>query len=61
METQNTIEIRAYTVPQFCDAYGIGKSLLYKLVKANKGPRLTKIGTRTLIAADEAERWFKSQ
>lgn len=47
-----------FTVPQFCSAHGgISKSFLYKLIKDGVGPRLMKIGRRTLISAEAAAEW----
>lgn len=47
-----------FTIPQFCHNHGnISKSFLYKLIKDGKGPRLMKIGRRTLISAEAAADW----
>lgn len=57
---EHSIEKKAYSVDEFCAAYGICKTHFYKLIKANKGPKTTKIGRRTLISMQAAERWFES-
>ena len=31
--------------------------MFYKLIKLNKGPRIMKIGNRTLISHDAAKEW----
>lgn len=49
----------AYSPDEFCRAYGIGITKLYELLKARE-LRARKCGRRTLIARDEAERWFAS-
>jgi predicted DNA-binding transcriptional regulator AlpA len=47
-----------YTILQFCTNHGnISKSFLYKLIKEGKGPRLMKIGRRTLISTEAAAEW----
>jgi hypothetical protein len=47
-----------YTIPTFCaDHGGISKSYFHKLVNEGKGPRLMKIGRRTLISAEAAADW----
>lgn len=47
----------AYTIPGFCDDHHLSKAFLYKLIKDGKGPRLMKIGRRTLISAEAAAAW----
>lgn len=48
-----------YTVPQFCDAHNVSRTHLYALWKEDKGPRLMKVGRRTLISAEAAADWRK--
>ena len=45
------------SVQQFCEENGISQSFFYKLVKQGQGPRLMKIGRRTLISAKAASEW----
>lgn len=47
----------ASTVPQFCDQHHISKVHFYNLVKQGKGPRLMKLGRRTLISSEAAADW----
>jgi hypothetical protein len=47
----------AYSVEEFCQAHGISVGHFYNLQKAKLGPKTMKVGTRTLISAEEAERW----
>lgn len=49
----------AYTVPQFCEATCVSKTHLYALIKEDRGPRLMKVGRRTLISAQAAADWCK--
>ncbi|UXC37100.1 hypothetical protein [Cupriavidus gilardii] len=51
----------AFTVPEFCEAHGrMSRSLFYTLVKEGKGPRLMKIGRRTLISQEAAADWRRA-
>lgn len=49
----------AYTVPQFCGGYNLSRTHFYALLKEGKGPRLMKVGRRTLISAQAAADWCK--
>jgi hypothetical protein len=53
-----TIERRAYSIPQFCDAFSISVETYFKLARKGEGPRTFKIGSRTLISAQAAEQWL---
>lgn len=47
-----------YTVAEFCEEHGgISKVFFYALLKKGKGPRLMKVGRRTLITAEAASEW----
>ena len=47
-----------YTIEDFCAAHGgISKSFFHKIVNEGKGPRLMKIGRRTLISTEAAADW----
>jgi predicted DNA-binding transcriptional regulator AlpA len=52
-----TTTANAQSVSDFCRTYGISRSMFYKLSRAGKGPRLMKIGRRTLISAQAASEW----
>ena len=45
------------TVNEFCAAHRISRSLLYRLVKEGRGPRLTKINNSTRISIEAAAEW----
>lgn len=47
----------AYSVAEFCAAHGITKVTFYKSMKEGSGPRIMKVGTRTLISAEAASDW----
>ena len=46
-----------HTVPAFCADNSLSRSLFYRLVKEGRGPRLAKVGRRTLISAEAAAEW----
>ena len=45
------------TIAEFCASFNISKALLYKLIKIGQGPRLFKVGRRTLISLEAATDW----
>jgi predicted DNA-binding transcriptional regulator AlpA len=47
----------AYSFQEFCRLHSISRALLYKLIKAGRGPKILKIGTRSLITAEAAAEW----
>jgi excisionase family DNA binding protein len=55
--TPNLGDKLAYSVPEFCQAVGIGRSRAYEEIKAGR-LRVTKAGRRTLIAVEEARTWL---
>ena len=57
--TEATLSKLAYTVPQFCGGYNLSRTHFYALLKEGKGPRLMKVGRRSLISADSAAAWRK--
>lgn len=51
------LPVEAYTIPDFCRAYGVGRSFTYEEIKAGR-LRIVKAGRRTLIPAASARKWF---
>jgi len=45
------------SVPSFCADNGLSRSLFYRLLKDGRGPRVTKIGRRSLISGQAAAEW----
>jgi predicted DNA-binding transcriptional regulator AlpA len=45
------------SIPEFLDEHRISRSLLYRLIKEGRGPRITKISGRTLISSEAAADW----
>ncbi len=56
-QREEEMEQEVYRVKEFCQKYAISRTSLYREISAN---RLTafKRGRLTLIAREEAERWF---
>jgi hypothetical protein len=50
---------RAYSTDDFCNAFSIGKTKLYDLLGSGQ-IIANKVGGKTVIPHDEAERWLKS-
>lgn len=50
-------EIITYDVVTFCKQHHISRSLFYKLVRENRGPKLMRVGRRTLITEQSAKKW----
>jgi predicted DNA-binding transcriptional regulator AlpA len=48
------------SVADFCRTNSISRSLFYKLQREGKGPRIMKIGRRTLISQEASAEWRKS-
>lgn len=46
-----------YSVKTFCEAHNITKVTFYKLLKDGFGPRIMKVGSRTLISLEAASDW----
>ena len=56
-EQKNPIARAAYSVPEFCEAHGISRSLLYVAIAEGWGPPIMKVGRRTLISVEGAAIW----
>ena len=57
--TGTTSARRARTVKQFCEDYGVGKTLTYAEIKAGR-LRAVKVASRTLILHADSEAWARS-
>jgi predicted DNA-binding transcriptional regulator AlpA len=55
-----TMEALFYTVPEFCDAARISRSHFYALQRRNEGPRVARVGDRTLVRVDDVKEWVES-
>ncbi|MGL5448056.1 MAG: DNA-binding protein [Rhabdaerophilum sp.] len=59
LQVQTQEPLFAFSVEQFCQRYSIGRSSTYEEIKAGR-LRVKKVGSRTLIAQEEATRWFNA-
>ena len=61
-KASNTIhapEREAYSVVEFAQAYGLSRATIYNLWKDGSGPRLMRVGRRTLISKQSAAEWAR--
>lgn len=59
LQDQPREPLLAYSIEQFCIRYSIGRSSAYEEIRAGR-LAVKKVGTRTLIAHEEAVRWFNA-
>jgi hypothetical protein len=45
------------SVAGFCTEHALSRSKFYDILKKGLGPRVTRIGRRTLISAESAAEW----
>lgn len=55
---ENKIEKQMYRIPEFCIAYGIGRSKFYQEVAAGH-LKITKVGKLSLISKEAARAWIQ--
>lgn len=54
------IEKQAFSIPEFCAAYSVGRAKLYRMMKAGEGPRIMKVGRKTIISKEAADEWRRN-
>lgn len=57
MDANSTSIPAAYSVDEFCSGHRINRSTFYRLLGSGKGPRVMKVGSRTLISLEAAADW----
>jgi excisionase family DNA binding protein len=50
---------RAWSIDQFCQCFGIGRTTVYEQIKLGR-LRARKIGKRTVITNDDANDWLQN-
>lgn len=55
MSNNNTLQ----SVNEFCKTNSISRSLFYKLQRQGNGPKVMKVGRRTLITPEASQEWRK--
>lgn len=53
--------LRTYSIKQFCQAFSVSRSTLYRLWEHRQGPAFMRVGRRVLIPVDKAEAWIRQQ
>jgi predicted DNA-binding transcriptional regulator AlpA len=51
----------AYSVAEFCEAFGLSVPMFYKLLAKREAPDVMKVGVRTLISVEAADRWRRAR
>jgi hypothetical protein len=54
---QSGVELKAFSVDEFCEAHRISRAFFYTLQKDNLGPKTFKAGRRTLVSVEAAAEW----
>lgn len=52
-----TVQPHTFSVDQFCKAHNISRAKFYQMLKNGTGPLIMKIGKRTLISNEAAQKW----
>ena len=52
-----TGEFDAFSIPEFCLRNSISSALFFKLIREGRGPRVMRVGRRTLITKESAAAW----
>jgi len=53
----HTVTKACYSVDEFCNAHNICRAMFYKIMKEGTGPRVMRVGSRTLISGEAAADW----
>lgn len=51
------MDVQAQSVKEFCRSHRISRGTFYNLLKEKRGPRVMKVGARTLISTEAATEW----
>ena len=51
----------AYSIPEFCEAFGIAIRTYFNLREEGKGPREMRLGRRVLITVESALAWARAR
>lgn len=54
-------EREIYSIEDFCAAYSLSRSMLYKMWRQGIGPRYFKIGKRVLMTVKAVEAWQRER
>jgi hypothetical protein len=51
----------AYSIAAFCKAHSISPDMFFKLMRQGLGPKVFRVGRRTLISVPAAEEWVRER
>jgi hypothetical protein len=51
------MEKSAFTLPEFCKAYGVSRGRLHELAQAGLGPRIYHIASKPYVSVEAAQEW----
>ena len=51
------VERQAFSIPEFCGAFGVSRGTVYNMWRDGTGPKSFKVRGRTLISITAAEAW----
>jgi hypothetical protein len=57
LRSRPPVQSEVLTVSEFCNSHRISHSKFYEMLKAGYGPRIMKVGRRTLISVEAATAW----
>lgn len=49
-----------FSIQEFCIAHGISRGTFYNELKAGRGPRLMRVGSRVMVSAEAAQEWRRA-
>jgi predicted DNA-binding transcriptional regulator AlpA len=52
---------QAYSIDEFCFAHGFCRASFYNMLKRGEGPRVMKVGGRTLVSQEAAMDWRRER
>src|SRR6202035_4491100 len=50
-------QLLAFSIKQFCELHGISLDFYFKLQRRGLGPKVMRVGARTLISQESAAEW----
>ena len=56
-KAETPVELKAYTIPQFCEAHNISLDSYYRMQRVGDGPKIKKVGHATRITVEAAKAW----
>lgn len=54
-------QLLAYSIKQFCELHGVSLDFYFKLQRQGFGPKVMRIGARTLISVESAAAWRRDR